>query len=67
MSTTIPAKAYLSDGLYVEIDHERESIRVFASNGHTESNEVFFDYDGLKALAMFVRKTGWSKAFDQAP
>lgn len=46
-------KTYLGDGLYAEFDGFQ--IRVYASDGISYTNEVFFEGANLQAFLNFVK------------
>lgn len=43
---------YLGDGLYADFDGQ--TVRLFASNGVSTSNEVFLEADSLAALLRYL-------------
>jgi hypothetical protein len=47
-------KTYLGDGLYAEFDGFQ--IRVFASDGISDTDEVFFEGANLVAFLAFVKR-----------
>jgi hypothetical protein len=49
---------YLGDGLYAEVGHWEGETRVYASNGVTQSNEVFLDADMIDKLHAWAHSRG---------
>lgn len=49
-------KTYLGDGLYAEF--QVFGVRVYASNGIEETNEIYLEGSILKALVEFFERKG---------
>jgi hypothetical protein len=52
-------KKYLGDGLYAEFDGYQ--VELYASNGVTKTDSVYFDFDVLKSFERFVEQVRAAK------
>ena len=49
-----PGKRYLGDGVYVEVDEERDMVKLTTSDGIRDTNTVYLEPEVVQALERWL-------------
>ncbi len=63
MSIKMSKKIYLGDGVYANIDDDRQ-IELAASNGIYASNHIYLNEDNVPSLLEYLKNAGYIKSYE---